>query len=64
MKKYKKRMREELRELIKKTRKLNKFIYDYNGEYGKLKEEDKMLLVAQLNAMYTYQTILEIRLER
>lgn len=60
---YIKRMLKEHKKLNKKVQKLNKFINDEDGIFLSLPRGTQDLLIAQINVMYAYQTILEIRIK-
>ena len=58
------RMIIESYELKEKIGKLEKFINSQRSMPSALKNEDKLLLQAQINAMASYYSILQIRLQR
>lgn len=60
---YLTRMEEEKKSLDRKIDSLNTFINKEDSRFHKLTIHDQDLLVAQLNAMYTYSMILKIRLD-
>ncbi len=57
------RMEKELSKLDKKITKLNAFINAEDGNYESLSRLDQDLLIAQVNSMYAYSTILGLRLD-
>ncbi len=60
---YLSRMEKELYKLDRKITKLNTFINAGDGNYESLCNLDQDLLVAQVNSMYAYSTILGLRLD-
>ena len=57
------RMKKELNKLDEKITKLSAFINEEDGKYQTLCEFDQDLLIAQASSMYTYSTILGLRLD-
>ncbi len=61
-KKLYKALTRELDALGMKTSELNEFVF-YSEEYTHLRRIDKSLLMVQLEAMQTYYSVLEARLD-
>lgn len=64
MNSFKDRLLVEISELSEKFNKLEAFILENGSVYQSLSNEDKGLLVIQKNAMLTYLSVLNVRINK